>query len=64
MFQKLIAAEKVVSMSLAVLVTGLTFGGVSQIADNEYSRAEQMVKIEMQQNVAASKLTRSGAASA
>jgi hypothetical protein len=61
MFQKLIAAEKVASMSLAVLATGLTFGGISHLADSEYSRVEQMVKVQMQQQIAASKLTtRSG----
>jgi hypothetical protein len=61
MFQKLIATEKVISLSLAVLATGLTFGGISQLADSEYSRVEQMVKVQMQQQIAASKpTTRSG----
>jgi hypothetical protein len=65
MFQKFIAAEKAVSMSLAVLATGLTFGGIAQIADSEYSRVEQTVKVESQQQVAASKMTtRSGALNA
>lgn len=65
MFQKLIAVEKAVSLSLAVLATGLTFGGIAQIANSEYSRVEQTVKVQMQQNIAASKLTtRSGAAQA
>lgn len=65
MFQKLIAVEKAVSLSLAVLATGLTFGGISQIANSEYSRVEQTVKVQMQQHIAASKLTtRSGAAGA
>lgn len=65
MFQKLIAAEKAVSLSLAVLATGLTFGGISQIADSEYSRVEQTVKVQMQQHIAAVKpTTRSGAAQA
>lgn len=65
MYQKFIAVEKAVSLSLAVLVTGLTLGGIAQIADSEYSRVEQTVKVQMQQNIAASKLsTRSGATQA
>lgn len=65
MFQKFVAVEKAVSLSLAVLATGLTFGGISQIANSEYSRVEQTVKVQMQQHIAASKLTtRSGAAGA
>ena len=62
MFSKYFEAEKAVAMSLAVLATGLTFGGIAQLADSEYSRVETMVKVQMQQQVAAVKLTtRSGA---
>ncbi len=65
MFSKFFEAEKVVAMSLAVLATGLTFGGIAQLADSEYSRTENLVKAQMQQQVAAAKLTtRSGAVQA
>jgi hypothetical protein len=61
MLQKFIEAEKVIAMSLAVLVTGLTVGGIAELADSEYNRAEAVVKQEMAQRVAAVKLsTRSG----
>ena len=65
MFNKFFEAEKAVAMSLAVLATGLTFGGIAQLANSEYSRAETMVKVQMQQQIAAAKLTtRSGAVQA
>lgn len=65
MLQKFVEMQKVVSLSLAVLITGLTVGGVSQVADSQYNQAKVAVQQQMAQQVAIAKLsTRSGAVNA
>jgi hypothetical protein len=65
MFSKFFDVEKLAALSLSVLITGLSVGGVAKLADNEYNRVEASVRTQMQQDIAASKyVTRSGAVQA